>query len=389
MDLIPHNTKIDFVRWRRLFLTASLLVNAAIIGGAATFGLNWGVDFAGGSEIEIKFDRPVDSETLRTRLAKGGVPDVTLVVFGSPSENTFLLRVPRITLLSGEVAAKLEADLRAALGDQLRAGKEGFWFDPELGEKVDLTFAAAPDAEVVNSLFAAAGVVIKEIREVSTGEHGAVRQVIMSGIDAKVRSALEGHPEQAELRRIEYVGPQVGKQLRNRAVWSVFWAMVLILAYVAFRFDTRFAPGAVVAMIHDVVVVFGYYVVSRRDFNLVSVATLLTIVGYSINDTIVVYDRIRENLQKYKGRDLITTINASINETLSRTIITSAGVVCALTGLLVFTVGSVWDFAVAMLIGIFTGTYSSIYIASPVTLFFEELTRKKSTAPAGAAKAAT
>ncbi|HCF58352.1 MAG TPA: protein translocase subunit SecF, partial [Myxococcales bacterium] len=160
-------------------------------------------------------------------------------------------------------------------------------------------------------------------------------------------------------------------------ILSVFIAALFILGYIALRFDTRFAPGAVVAIFHDVIIVAGYYLVTRREFNLTSVAVLLTIVGYSVNDTIVIYDRIRENLQKKTGMGLAGLINLSINETLSRTILTGTTSMLAVTGLLIFGVGQIWDFAAAMILGVAIGTYSSIYIASPTTIWLEEIFSKR------------
>jgi preprotein translocase subunit SecF len=174
------------------------------------------------------------------------------------------------------------------------------------------------------------------------------------------------------VRRVDYVGPQVGKQLRNRGVMALLYAMIAILVYVAFRFDFKFGPGALVAMLHDVVMVTGYFLVTRREFNLTSIAVLLTVVGYSINDTIVIYDRIREEMARYRGKPLPEIINIAINDTLSRTILTSGVTALSLVGLLVFGVGEIWDFAMAMLVGIVVGTYSSVYIASPLTIWLDE-----------------
>jgi preprotein translocase subunit SecF len=168
------------------------------------------------------------------------------------------------------------------------------------------------------------------------------------------------------------VGPQVGKQLRNKGTAALLYAMIAILVYVAFRFDFKFGPGALAAMLHDVVMVAGYYLVSRREFNLTSIAALLTIVGYSVNDTIVVYDRIREEMARFKGKPLPEIINIAVNDTLSRTILTSGVTALSLVGLLILGVGEIWDFAMAMFIGIVVGTYSSVYIASPVTIWLEE-----------------
>jgi preprotein translocase subunit SecF len=164
----------------------------------------------------------------------------------------------------------------------------------------------------------------------------------------------------------------VGKELRNKGIAALLYSMVAILLYVAFRFDLKFAPGAVLAMIHDVIMVAGYYLVTRREFNLTSIAALLTVTGYSINDTIVIYDRIREEMAKFRGKPLPDIINIAVNETLSRTILTSGVTALSLVGLLIFGVGEIWDFAMAMLVGIIVGTYSSVYIASPLTIWIDQ-----------------
>jgi preprotein translocase subunit SecF len=185
--------------------------------------------------------------------------------------------------------------------------------------------------------------------------------------------------------RTDYVGPAVGRQLRNKGIMALVWASLAILIYVAFRFDLKFGPGALVAMVHDVVMVAGYYLVTRREFNLTSIAVLLTVLGYSINDTIVVYDRIREEMARFKGKPLPEIINIAVNETLSRTILTSGVTALSLVGLLVFGVGEIFDFAAAMLTGIVVGTYSSVYIASPLTIWLDERAAKKGGAPGASA----
>ena len=171
---------------------------------------------------------------------------------------------------------------------------------------------------------------------------------------------------------VDYVGPQVGKQLRNKGIMALLYAMVAILIYVAFRFDFKFGPGALVAMVHDVIMVAGYYLVSRREFNLTSIAALLTIIGYSINDTIVDLRPDPRGDGRYKGKPLPEIINIAVNDTLSRTILTSGVTALSLVGLLIFGVGEIWDFAMAMLVGIIVGTYSSVYIASPLTIWLDE-----------------
>ena len=172
--------------------------------------------------------------------------------------------------------------------------------------------------------------------------------------------------------RTDYVGPQVGKQLRNDGILAVLYAMGMILVYVGFRFDFRFSPGVVIALIHDAIVTLGFFVVSRHEFNLTSVTVILTIVGYSMNDTIVVYDRIRENAKRHKGKPLRDLINLSINEMLGRTILTSGATALSLVGLLVFGVGHHPGLRARHAVGIISGTYSSWYIAAPMTIWLEE-----------------
>jgi preprotein translocase subunit SecF len=383
MELIRHDVNIDFIGKRRFFVVMSTLVNVAILVAAAVFSLNWGVDFAGGAELEVKFNTTVSATDVRKTIEEAGF-DATVQVFGPPEDNSFLIRVGRISLLTPQEAEKA----KAALGAKFGADLAEFDFNSELGDKIELKFKKPVEKADLEQALAAAGIKVNELRDVASK---LTFTVITSGISDKVKAALDAEAEKgqpkAELRRIEFVGPQVGKQLRNRGILSVLYAAVAILVYIAFRFDTRFAPGAVVAMFHDVIVVLGYFVVSRREFNLTSVAVLLTIVGYSVNDTIVIYDRIREAMAKLKGKDLAAVINIAINETLGRTILTSVATALSLVGLLIFGVGQIWDFAAAMLVGIVTGTYSSIYIASPLTIYLEEVMGKRNHTPAVPARA--
>jgi preprotein translocase subunit SecF len=167
--------------------------------------------------------------------------------------------------------------------------------------------------------------------------------------------------------RVEWIGPKAGAQLRDAAIRSVGVAMLFIMAYIAFRFDLRFAPGGIVALIHDVGIAMGAMVIAQKEITLSTVAAMLTIVGYSITDTVVVYDRIRENLAKHRNMSFSAVINLSISEMLGRTIITSGVTSLSLVAFLVWGTGVLKDFAFALLIGILVGTYSSIYIAAPLT----------------------
>jgi preprotein translocase subunit SecF len=171
--------------------------------------------------------------------------------------------------------------------------------------------------------------------------------------------------------RTEWIGPRAGAQLRDAAVKSIAISIIFIMAYIAFRFDLRFAPGCVVALIHDAVGTIGIFVLLGKEINLTTIAAALTIVGYSVNDTVIVYDRVRENLGKLRGASFIRLINVSTSEMLGRTILTASTVLFSLQGLFIWGTGELKDFALALTIGVILGMYSSIYVALPLTEWFE------------------
>ena len=362
----------DFIGKRRWAIAISTVLNLAIIAGIAIFKFNFGVDFAGGTVVELKFNHPVSPEDVRKRAEAGGIPDVRVQRFGSESENTYLLRMGGVTQLTSQS----EAQVRQALEGVAKL--KIFHADQDNG-LVNVRTEAKADPGQLRSAVEKAGVGVNDIRELGQAQGGGFDyQIVASGVADKVFSAMsqghldaQGQPDFIK-QRVDYVGPQVGKQLRNKGILAVLSAMVAILIYVAFRFDFKFGPGAVVAMIHDVVMVLGYYLVSRAEFNLTSIAALLTIVGYSVNDTIVVYDRVREEMARYKGKPLPEIINIAVNSTLVRTILTSLTTALSILGLLFFGLGEIRDFAAAMLVGIVVGTYSSVYIASPLTIWLDE-----------------
>ncbi len=369
MQILKNKTNIDFISKRKPALFLSTLLNLAIIVGIAAFGFNFGVDFAGGTVVEVKFDHPITAEEVRERAEKGGLPDVSVQNIGAAEENTFLLRMGGVTQLNEESGAKAKAALEA-LGNV-----RNVYVDLPNGI---VRFRAGQElpTDAVKNAVENAGIGVQEVRELgeAQGGTGFDYQVVASGMADRVFAALGQGLEKPdfEQRRVDYVGPQVGKQLRNRGIMALLYSMVAILIYVAFRFDFKFGPGALLAMVHDVIMVAGYYLVSRREFNLTAIAALLTVVGYSVNDTIVIYDRIREDMAKFKGKPFAEVINIAINDTLGRTILTSGTTALSLIGLLIFGVGEIFDFAMAMLVGIVVGVYSTIYIASPLTIWLDE-----------------
>ncbi|HIJ84741.1 MAG: protein translocase subunit secF [Magnetococcales bacterium] len=300
MEMISTKIHIDFIRIRwYAFLFSGLMILASVVS-LATQGLNPGIDFSGGTLVQVRFKTPPSLHQIRGAMATLGLGDVVIQEFGTREE--IIIRVEKQEVKDGKPA--------------------------ELAERV-----------------------------------------------TKALEPLAGG-EPVELRRVEFVGPQVGAELVEKGFLALGYSIVAILIYVAWRFELRFSYGAILALIHDAFVTMGLMSILQKEFTLVIVAAILTLIGYSINDTIVVYDRIREEMRKRKKQDMAEVINIAINQTLSRTIITSGTVLLVLLALLLFGGEVIHDFSLALFFGIVVGTYSSIFVASPIVLFFEKNTQR-------------
>lgn len=378
MQIIKPGTTFDFLGKRKAALTFSSILLLAILV-LIPFRLNMGVDFSGGTEIQVHFLQPVDAAEVRQKVEGAGFSDASVQQFGNKEENSFLVRVERIAILTPEQVAGLRQNLETSLGAY---GVQGVDFDENVGDKIDLRTERPVPLEEIRSAVEKSGVTLRggaeAIRDLTRAGQPTY-QILTQGLSEKVSQALTQAfgADKVQVERVEYVGPQVGKELRNRGIMAVLLSMGAILLYIAFRFQAKFAPGGVIALFHDVVVVMGFYVVSGREFNLTSIAVLLTIVGYSINDTIVIFDRVREIEGTSPGRSLVDTLNQALNETLGRTIITSGLTAISLLGLLFFVRGTLWDFAAAMLVGLISGTYSTIFIAGPFAVWIDKWMKKK------------
>ena len=387
-DIVPHGTKFDFVGKRHIAVVLSIVVNLAVLLWTipAIHGLNFGVDFAGGTEMEVRFGKAVDPGAIRKAVEELGFKDASVQTYGADAEHTYLVRVGRIALMSPEDVKAVEDAVQKAFPGQV----ESMSFSAESGDKIDFQFKTAPTKEALQAAVEGAKIKVREVRE-EAGLTAGTRSfaVITQGIQEKIGTDLAARFADAspEVRRVEYVGPAVGRELRNQGFKAILYAMALIVVYVGLRFDFRFSPGVVIALVHDAIVTLGFFAFSGREFNLTSIAVILTVVGYSVNDTVVVYDRIRENQTKYKGKPLGEIVNASINEVFGRTLLTSFATALSLVGLLVFGVGTIFDFAFAMLVGIVSGTYSTWFIAAPMTIWLEERAAKKKAAGAHPAAA--
>lgn len=373
MELIKPGTNFDFMGKRRTLITLSIAVIVGILA-LLPLRLNFGVDFAGGTEIEVKFAEAVTAKEVRERVEAAGFQDANVQQIGDASEHSYIVRVQRVSILSGE---QIEA-LRSVLQEQLAAyGAVTVEIDENVGDRVDVRTERPVPLEELRAAATSTGIELaagsENIRDLTrAGE--PTYQLLTQGLSDRVTATLKSAfgEEKVDVQRVDYVGPQVGQQLRNRGIMAILLSMGAVLLYIAFRFDFRFAPGAVLGLFHDVAVVLGYWVVSGREFNLTSVAVILTVVGYSVNDTIVVFDRVREVLARKNGKSLLENINTAVNESLSRTVITSGVTALSLVGLMIFTTGSLFDFSAGMLVGIIAGTYSSIFIAGPVAVWVDE-----------------
>ena len=299
MELIKPGINIPFTRYRKIAVVLSTAVNLAVLIALFVKGPNLGVDFAGGTVVQLKFQQKVAIPDIRRALETVGLGTAVIQDFGEQGSNEYLVRLDKT---SGEIGAMSE-QIKKALSDQF--GARNF-----------------------------------------------------------------------ELRRIESVGPKVGEDLRFRGVMSVLVATVMMGVYIWLRFELRFGVGAVIALTHDILVTVGALLLANYEFDLTIVAALLTVVGYSVNDTVIVCDRIRENMRKIKRENLESIINTSINETLSRTIITTSTAIMVLVALFFLGGAVIRPFAFALLVGFFSGVYSTIFIASPVILLWEKRTRK-------------
>lgn len=294
MEIIKSETHYNFVK---LMKPATIVSLAVIIIGIVSLiwhgGPNYGIDFAGGTLIQIKFKNAAHTDTIRNAFQSAGFAGSIIQDYG-PQE--VLVRTPE----TGKNAAELSADVEKAATTAFGAG--GY-----------------------------------------------------------------------EIRRIEMVGPKVGKDLTRKAILAIIFSWLGILVYVGVRFEFRYALGGIVALVHDVLVTITFLSLFGKEFDLNIVAALLTIVGYSINDTIVIFDRIRENARKNIKQSLNEIINASVNQTLSRTILTSLTVLIVLLVLFFFGGQVIHDFAFALIIGTLSGIYSTVFIASPIVLLFEKI----------------
>jgi len=381
MRLFKGDKVYDFMAVRKYWIGLSLSLTAfslfLLLSGKAKLG----TDFLGGTEVELAFRKPVEAGAIRKSVEDAGFSTPTVIkVDDAKYPYRYMVRVHEVSTIAHDKQMEIEKVLcvGAADADCTDARKPSeVKFSPG-GDKITLRYHDAPDlAFVKERISGVKGIALRpgennpliqsvrdnkvEIQLMSKGDQ------LMAGLRKSL--GVDAVPEQA--LRTEWIGPRAGAQLRDAAVKSIAISIIFIMAYIAFRFDLRFAPGCVVALIHDAVGTIGIFVLLGKEINLTTIAAAITIVGYSVNDTVIVYDRVRENLGKLRGASFVRLINVSTSEMLGRTILTAATVLFSLQGLFIWGTGELKDFALALTIGVVLGMYSSIYVALPLTEWFE------------------
>lgn len=288
MEIFNKTTTINFLGWRLYAAILSVVLIAVGITSLAKNGLNLGIDFTGGTLLEVNYQQPAELETIRAALEKDGYDKATVQNFGSAQD--VMVRLP--------------------LGENTSTVK----------------------------------------------------------LSQEVMQTLQASQPDVEQRRVEFVGPQFGRELAEKGSLALLYALGIVMIYVAFRFEWKFGVGSVVALVHDVLITVGAFAVMQIEFSLPVLAAVLAVIGYSLNDTIVVFDRIRENFRKMRETDTVKIMNASVNQTLPRTILTSVTTLLVLFALFFFGGEVLRGFSIALIIGVLVGTYSSIFVASPVVL---------------------
>jgi preprotein translocase subunit SecF len=364
MEFIKPGTYIDFMKYRGPVITVLSIM--ALLSLVSLFypGPNLGIDFAGGTEVQLAFRGDTASGEIREALEDAGYarPDVISV---EGEANQYIIRVREVSSLPAEQVEKIRESVTAALGaDVLREMK----VSPG-GDKITLRVSGPVHEQQLQEALEGGGAHVRSINAL-TGSRDPRYEAQLVGVadelTAQLRERFGDRAPEGALR-VEWVGPKAGEQLRDAAIQSLLYAIAFIMLYVAFRFDLRFAPGGVIAMLHDALITLGVYVLLQKEVNLTTVAALLTIMGYSINDTIVVFDRIRENMVRVRDKSLRELINVSTSQMLSRTIVTSFTTLLSVSAFFFLGTGVIQDIAFALGIGIMVGTLSSIFIAAPIT----------------------
>jgi len=368
------NVNIDFINKRKLaFVISGLVLLIGLISLVIKKGPDFGIDFRGGVQIHAKLDKQVSISTVKSKLSEIGYPEATVKEAGG---NEILISLRQSETIAKDERIKLSADPGGIDADEVIVvvPKNSVFFDTlEEGDALKIIEGNKKATVEIQSLDTVKNdqVKIKFIKQLGKdfSENAEIQARVNVGriISETLENNDTGWKAISGGVNVSEVGPNIGQDLQKAALLAVFFSVLILLIYISWRFELRFAVGAIAALIHDVLITLGLFSILSREINLVTIAAFLTIVGYSLNDTIVIFDRIRENAELLKGSSYDSIINTSINQSLSRTVITSmTTLVVVVTIFILSGPGDLNTFALALIIGVIVGTYSSIFVASPI-----------------------
>ncbi len=376
-----RDTHIDFMKYRKFWIVVSLVLVAVGIFSVFVHGkLNIGIDFAGGTQLTVQFAERPEIDRLRRVLGQAGV-DPQIQRFGEDDANEVLIKTPTAEGTEegsrDRVVRALDAEFNEGGGAPLDLNRDG------VAEITSLLMQRDPEGMVTG----------EADREAAQAHYEGIAQAVLEarrengliaswdqveaapGVSPAVAGLLRGNATLGNfsILGVENVGPQMGRELRQKGILAVLLSLFGMLGYIWLRFELRFGIGALMASIHDVLVALGLFALLGYEFNLTTIAAFLTLIGYSVNDTVVIFDRVRENMQKSPNTPMVDLMNRSLNETLSRTVLTSGTTLLAAGALFVLGGDVLRGFSFVLAVGVIVGTYSSVYIAGPFTLLWEQL----------------
>lgn len=377
MQLFPPGRVYDFMRYSRLCMSLSALAMVASVLAFIYPGPKFGTDFMGGTEIEVAFQKPVSPEQVRSAIESADFSRPEVIRVEDPANpHRWLIRVQEVSIIDEAQQEAVERRLclnqeSAECPSERRATEVKF--SPG-GEKLLVRFEETPDLDWIRERMGG----IEGIRlrpgdnnpNLQNARENRVEVQLMSRGDQlmdALRAGLGAEAVPASPLRSEWIGPKAGAQLRDSAIKSIGLTLVFMMAYIALRFDLRYTPGAVIGLAHDALITIGVLVFLQKELNLTTVASVLFIIGYSINDTVVVFDRMRENMGLSRGSSFVKLANLSLSETMSRTVLTSCTTMFSLVCFFIWGTGMLKDFAFTLIVGLALGTYSSIFVAMPIT----------------------
>ncbi|HZU08415.1 MAG TPA: protein translocase subunit SecF [Pseudacidobacterium sp.] len=382
-----HDVKIDWLGKKWYFLGFSLIFSVAgVLSMLFWHHIPLDVDFRGGTVVRVKFDQTPDLDRIRSASDSAGIKDVRIQRYGRPADNEVIISLAlshtsENALDQGRAAILQALENHYVRNNQANAGKLDL---DNAGQGTLANWLTQKDPEHLGQNDAAQqhysqqAAAVLSYRDEHSGLIGSVDE-----LSGKVSPAVLGALKQDAylsgfaIRNVEIVGPQVGAQLRNQAMWAILYSLLGMLVYLWFRFELIYGVAAVVAVFHDTLITVGAFSLTNQEISLTVIAAILTLVGYSMNDTIVVFDRIRENLRMSRREPLADLVNRSINQTLSRTVLTSGLTFLTVLSLYLFGGEVLHGFSFALVVGILIGTYSSIAVAAPMLVAYQDWRQRR------------